>query len=342
VEKQTVEIYCKQLKYKQMKLIVNDSKSPYFNLALEEFLLTKSEGEFFVLWQNEPTLVVGCHQNTAAEVDVPKAVAQGVHIVRRITGGGAVYHDLGNVNFSLIKTGSSAGSCAKELYAELSRPVLAALAQLGVAAELSGRNDITVEGKKISGCAQHTRNNRTLLHGALLFNTNLNVLAELLTPHNKKFEGKAIQSVSSRVANVVDFVQHSVEVDEFKRLILANIQNHTRYELTPKEVAEVQKLAREKFQTNDWIFGKVMAHTFSKHEKTSAGSVEVRINFAHSSIDSIRFFGDFFSDNDVHTLEKLLQGCPYAPEAIGARLKEVEVGQYIRGLTSEELMGLMF
>jgi lipoate-protein ligase A len=148
--------------------------------------------------------------------------------------------------------------------------------------------------------------------------------------------------VSSRVANVSDFLQSKIEVDEFKNLIIENIKNCVRYELLPEEVAEVQKLAQEKYRTDDWNFGKVTAHAFSKHEKTAAGSEEVKINLTNGSIDNIRFFGDFFSDSNVHELEQLLQGTPYNPNAVESALRKANVPQYIRNLSAEELMKVMF
>lgn len=342
MEEQALEIYSNFLIINKLHLITNNSTNPFFNLAVEENLLKKSGEDFFMLWQNEPTLVVGCNQNTAAEVDVQKAKAQGVHIVRRITGGGAVYHDLGNLNFSLIKTGVSTGNLSHEIYAELSRPVIAALAQMGVKAELGGRNDILVDGRKISGCAMHGFGNRTLLHGALLFSTNLTALSGLLTPHDKKFEGKAIKSVSSRVANVADFLAKPFSIDDFKERIATNIENKTARNLSAKELDNAQLLAHTKYETDEWNFGKLLAHTFAKHEKTTAGNVDVRMSFSGGHIEHIRFFGDFFSEKEVAHLEELLCGCLYAPGAIQEKLSNINVSQYICGLSANEFMELLF
>ncbi len=300
-----------------------------------------------MLWQNEPTLVVGCHQNTAAEVDIQKSLSNGVHIVRRITGGGAVYHDLGNLNFSLIKTGLKAeGSNAKQVYTELSRPIIAALAQMGIKAELSGRNDITVEGKKIAGCAVHKHGDRMLLHGALLFNANLTALADYLTPNNNKFAGKAVQSVSSRVANVSDFLHGKSHIKLLKSFIISNaniMYGCTSQEISTEDIKAAEDLVKSKYATDEWNFGKVRADSFSRQAKTPAGVVEVQMVFNNENqIEQIRFFGDFFSNKDVGQLEQALSGTPYAPYAVKEKLEQLNVAQYINGLSTEELMKVMF
>ncbi|MDR1226655.1 MAG: lipoate--protein ligase [Prevotellaceae bacterium] len=327
-----------------MQLIANQNITPYFNLAAEEYLLKNTAEEYFMLWQNEPTVVVGCHQHTAAEVNLMEAEKRGVHVVRRITGGGAVYHDLGNVNFSLVKniTDNAKGV---SIYEELAHPVLKTLSDLGVKAHLGGRNDIMVGERKISGCAVHAHRGRILLHGALLFCTDLNVLSTILTPHTSKFEGKAVQSVAKRVVNVQDLLVNKISVAAFMQRLEQNIESNRRCKkrtFTQKEQEQIAKLEQEKFSQHDWIFGKIAPQAYSKIGRTSAGNVEVRLAFDSGKIGRVQLLGDFFAQQPIAGLEQRLQGCVHTPSDVKKRLREINLQHYIAGIQEQELLELFF
>ncbi|MDR0418797.1 MAG: lipoate--protein ligase [Prevotellaceae bacterium] len=327
-----------------MQFIVHNRHNPFFNLASEEYLLKNSSDSYFMLWQNEPSVIVGCHQNTAAEVDLSKALEHNIKVARRITGGGAVYHDLGNVNFSLIENSSENGN-ASNTYAELSLPIIETLAKLGVKAELSGRNDIIADGKKIAGCAVNSWKKRTLLHGAMLFSADLSMLAKVLTPHNSKFEGKAVQSVSSRVANVQQLLTSPIDALEFKQLLKNNIEKHfncSSRDFTQIELGEIEKLCQSKFALDEWNYNKVSPHSFSKVMRTSGGNVEVKMNFSGGRIENIQLFGDFFSEDNIKELEKTLRGSLYSPEAVKTTLSSITLSNYIKEIKVDELLSLMF
>ena len=210
-----------------MKLYVLTTTNPHYNLAVEEYLFRHETDDVCMLWQNAHTVVIGKNQNAFVEVDVDALQRDGVHLARRITGGGAVYHDLGNVNFSFI----SANSAETGLdFARFTAPIIKALASLGVHAELSGRNDLLLDGQKFSGNAQYSANGRTLHHGTLLFDADLAVLARYLRPDEEKLKSKGIKSVRSRVTNLKPHLQISATTGEFISLLA----QHLRVEYAPE------------------------------------------------------------------------------------------------------------
>ena len=198
-----------------MKLIILSTHDPYYNLAVEEYLFQTAEDEVFMLWQNEPTVVIGKNQNAYAEVELDVLRERGIHLARRITGGGAVYHDLGNVNYTFIAKSGQQGID----FAHFTAPILRALAELGIRAELSGRNDLLVDGRKFSGNAQYSANGKTLHHGTLLFDSDLTVLSDVLRPDEEKIRSKAVRSVRSRVTNLAPLLQKECQTGEFIDLL---------------------------------------------------------------------------------------------------------------------------
>ena len=206
-----------------MEFLTFSSLDPAFNLALEERLFDSLPPEhpgLFMLWQNGPSIIVGRHQCTAEEVNADCVRRENLPVVRRITGGGAVYHDLGNLNYSFI---TEAGNTAELSMQALARPVCSALRSLGLRAELSGRNDICIDGRKVSGTAQRLSGGRVLHHGTLLFDTDADALASALRPRADKFESKAAKSVRSRTGNIRDFLGGDLDVHGFRRAILAQL-----------------------------------------------------------------------------------------------------------------------
>ena len=202
-----------------MKLLILKSKDPYLNLAIEEYLFRNTTDDIFMLWQNEPTVVIGKNQNVYAEINREYTKEHNIKIARRITGGGAVYHDLGNVNYTFISSRNKEGIDFKYFTA----PIIDALKAIGVNAELSGRNDITVNCKKISGNAQYSTDTRTLHHGTLLFDSDLSVLSSALNVDEEKIRSKAISSTRSRVINIKDLILENYKTDEFIDIIKNHI-----------------------------------------------------------------------------------------------------------------------
>lgn len=236
-----------------MLFIQNDNTNPYFNLALEEYLLKELDQDCFMLWQNEPCVVVGKNQNVLNEINEDFVRKNNIKVARRISGGGAVYHDLGNLNFTFIINDTQ-----NDLrnYKKFLTPIVETLEELGVKAEISERNDLTINGLKISGNAQYKFKNRLLHHGTLLFSSNLNeVRTSLKTDYLKK--EKWVKSVPSPITNIQDYLKSPLNIDELKMILTMKIQdlqeNFEPYNLTEEERQKISKLAGEKYSTCKWI-----------------------------------------------------------------------------------------
>ena len=238
-----------------MYVIENRDHRPQHNLALEEYLcrMAAREGcEFFMLWQNEPSIIVGRFQNTLEEINADFVRERGIHVVRRNSGGGAVYHDLGNINYSFVMADRE----GEFNFAFFTEPIIRALRSLGANAELSGRNDIAIDGKKVSGGAQYRRGGILLHHGTLLFDSDLDVLSQALKVSQEKFRSKGVKSVRARVGNIRPFLPQADSVTDFIALLEGRIEGLTPRELTPDDRTEVETLMKEKYATWDWNYGK--------------------------------------------------------------------------------------
>ena len=211
-----------------MRFLKNDSTDPYFNIALEEYFLKNLEFEdtIFSLWQNKPSIIIGKHQNPYIEVNHKFVLEHNITIARRITGGGAVYHDLGNLNFTFVTKVDHFDSIDIASYI---MPIVEALNRIGLDARLSDRNSITIDGKKISGTAEAFANKKLLCHGTLLFNSNLNILKEALKPPNITVETKSVKSIPSVVANIKDFLEHKYDISIFKNELINQIFSDIPY-----------------------------------------------------------------------------------------------------------------
>lgn len=288
------------------------STSPYFNLALEEYFFKQIEDDSIILWRSENAIVVGKHQNTLAEINMPYAQSQNIKIARRLSGGGTVYHDLGNLNFTFIQTGEKEKLVD---FAKFLKPIINALAELGVEAIQGKRNELLVEGKKISGNAEHTFKNRVLHHGTLLFNTKLDVLIKSLRINPLKYQDKAIKSVQSRVINLNQYI--SGDFDHFRSTLANSLKKQfeieTNYVISDIEIEEIKRLEKEKYQTWDWNFGYSPTYTLSKVLKTNDGEVPMKISVKKGLINEITLEGDNVSH--VEELKKL-EGKFHKPEIV--------------------------
>ena len=319
-----------------MRFFINTSFDPAFNLALEELLFKEFPEELFMLWRNRSSVIVGKNQNTLAEVDHQFAEANNISVVRRITGGGAVYHDLGNVNYSLLIHQHQPGA---DSFSSFARPVVEALQKMGVDAAFSGRNDIEVDGKKISGSAQCCFQNRTLFHGTLLFEINMELLSKVLTPRQIKMESKGVRSVRARVGNLKELLP-GMDVEEF---IDAFSKQFSDFAGTPEPVPQewclkAEKLATERYRQREWNWGSPFEYTWENSAKFPAGLVEIKVRAAGGRIEEIRIQGDFFGEAKL--LEETLKGALFYKDAISELLKDLDMEKHIKGLTQEEFLSL--
>jgi lipoate-protein ligase A len=314
-----------------MIYIINSSTDPYFNLALEEYLLLDQEhqSEYFMLWQDCPVVVVGRNQNTLKEINPDTVRNRGVEVVRRLSGGGAVYHDLGNLNFTyIINYEHHVGFD----FARFTGPIIDTLQQLGIKAENSGRNDITIDGKKFSGNAQYRRKNRLLHHGTLMFDSCIEDMAEVLNADADKFVSKGVNSVRSRVTNIKEHLAAEISLQQFRTILLQRFKTAGMLEeerpLNEKELQAVEKLRQEKYHSWDWVYGASPSFNVQTGMKFSWGKVEIGMFIENGLVKDCKIYGDFFSNADINELCFLLQGLPYRAEEIKGRLEETDLSIY--------------
>lgn len=321
-----------------MKYYRLHTTDPYLNLAIEEYLFRHAEDDVFLLWQNEPTVVIGVNQNAFGELDLGYAEREGIHVARRITGGGAVYHDLGNLNYSYISTHGVGALDFKTLAV----PIISALAELGLTAELSGRNDIEIDGVKISGNAQHSEGGRVLQHGTLLFDTDLTVLSRVLLPDADKLRTKGIKSVRARVGNIREKLTGLHSAAELCDLIERHVQE--RYDAKTCEISvcpEIEEI-RARNASPEWIMPDrafLSGYSTVKKERYPFGTVSLSLGMVGEKIESVKISGDFFGKRSISELEDALSGV--AISELDTVLSGLPVGEYITGMTKSELSRLI-
>lgn len=318
------------------------STDPAYNLAFEEYVLThRKSGDYLLLWQNDNTIVVGQNQNTAQEIDAAFVRQHHITVVRRSTGGGAVYHDLGNLNYSFI---TDIGDSERLTMERFTRPIVAALQNLGLKAEASGRNDILVEGRKVSGTAQRLSGGRILHHGTLLFDSRPEMIAGALHVDQAKFTSKSAKSVKSRVGNIRDFLPRDMTLPQFWDYLKKQLSGDglVPYALTPQELSEVERLADEKYRTWEWTYGRSPRFDMVNRSYFSGGRLEVGLSVAHGQITDIRFYGDFLSVVDTTPLRRALEGVRYRQEDVAAVLAQQPIDRMFGTITREELLQTIF
>ncbi|HGI2145704.1 TPA: lipoate--protein ligase [Streptococcus agalactiae] len=323
-----------------MKYIVNTSNDPAYNVALEAYAFQKLTDidEIFILWINEPAIIIGRHQNTIQEINKEFIDKNGIHVVRRLSGGGAVYHDLNNLNYTIISNNTQEGAFDFQTF---SKPVIDTLAKLGVKAEFTGRNDLEINGQKFAGNAQAYYKGRMMHHGCLLFDVDMSVLGQALKVSKDKIESKGIKSVRARVTNIVDHLSDKITVQEFSDAILAQMKEEypemDEYVLSDAELSEIQAMRDNQFATWDWTYGKAPEYTIERGVRYPAGKITTYANVENSTIKSVKIFGDFFGVKPVDDIEKMLEGVRYDYKDILAALKTVDTSQYFSRMTPEEI-----
>ncbi len=327
-----------------MLIIKRHNTDPYFNLATEEYILKNFEEDSFMLWRNAPCIIVGKHQNTLAEINADYVKQNNIPVVRRLSGGGAVFHDLGNLNFTFIKTGAKESLIDFRRYTE---PILEVLQMMGIDARFEGRNDLTIEGRKFSGNAEHIWKNKVLHHGTLLFSSHMPDLADALNADPLKFQDKAVKSVRSRVTNISEHLKSPMDVMQFATLI----QDHiiTKYpdaqtlELSDSDHDQINQLVRNKYNSWEWNFGYSPNYNFRKVFRTErSGTLEFDLDVDNGIIRSIKIFGDYFNRYDTEEIESVLNGVPHNEVEILKILEPFNIEDYFSGLTLKELVAGMF
>lgn len=318
---------------------------PHINLALEEYALRNFDHghDYLLLYINAPSIIIGRNQNTLEEINHSYVEEQGIHVVRRISGGGAVYHDTGNLNFSFI---TNYDKKSLNNFRKFTKPVIRVLQSLGVDAELQGRNDIVINGRKISGNAQYSTVKRMFSHGTLLFDSDLSEVNKALDVKMSKIESKGHKSVRSRVANISEFLDTPMDIRTFRKKVLEGLyekrDKFDTYHLTEKEWEEVHKLKDEKYGQWSWNFGKSPRFNIQRERRFDIGEVDLRLDVEKGHIKNLKIYGDFFGKEPVAELEKYLQGARYHRDDIERLIDPIEIEPYFGKLPKESFVELIY
>jgi lipoate-protein ligase A len=327
-----------------MLIIRRHNTDPYFNLATEEYVLKEIKDDSFMLWRNEPSIIVGKHQNTLAEINLEYVRENNIKVVRRLSGGGAVFHDLGNLNFTFTMQAEGNNLIDFRKYTE---PILEVLIRLGIDARFEGRNDLTIGGKKFSGNAMHLWKNKVLSHGTLLFSSHMPDLGAALNADPLKFKDKAVKSVRSRVTNISDHLITPMDVMEFSALIENHIMEKypdaLLYELSDLDHERIREMVQSKYGTWEWNFGYSPQYNFRKVLRTqNSGTLEFNIDVSGGIIRDVRIFGDYFNMCDTEEIENALRSVAHNEGKIREKLKPFNISDYFNNLTVEEFIQGMF
>lgn len=326
-----------------MKYLETGSCDPYYNLAFEEYILLNfKDDDYLILWQNDNTIVFGVNQNPIAEINMKEAEKYNINIVRRSTGGGTVYHDLGNINFSYITDWNDGDNRTYEFFLT---PVVEALSSFGLEIEIKGRNDMLLDGKKISGSAQRLAGNRILHHGTLLINSDLNMLQKVLNVKADKISSKGIKSVKSRVTNLQDNTSEILQIESVKSALInsfAKSQNVNHIHLEKKDLDNISSLAENKYRSWDWTYAKSADCQLTKYRRFDGGNVQLDLDINNGSINKCIISGDFLSLKDVRELEEKIQGLRYSHEELTQMFNDVDMKLYFGNIKKEEILELFF
>jgi len=318
---------------------------PRINLALEEYALRNFKGgqDFLLFYINEPSIIIGRNQNTLEEINHEYVEKNKIHVVRRMSGGGAVYQDLGNLNFSFL---TDYDMKSLNNFKKFTSPVIKVLGTMGVVAELSGRNDILSDGRKISGNAQYSTAKRMFSHGTLLFDTDLGEVVNALNVKMSKIESKGHKSVRSRVANISEFLKEPMSTEYFRAKLLNGLYEERDdfevYHLTKEEWGGVYRLRDEKYGNWDWNVGRSPKFNIQRERRFPIGTIDVRLFVEKGIIKEITIFGDFLGKEPVKYIEDRLIGIRYDKPDMEAALANTEVGEYFGNITKEEFLDLLY
>ncbi|MCD4969387.1 lipoate--protein ligase [Enterococcus faecalis] len=334
-----------------MIFVPNENNDPRVNLAIETYLLTEMplDEPILLFYINEPSIIIGRNQNTIEEINKEYVDEHGIHVVRRLSGGGAVYHDHGNLNFSFIMPDD--GNSFRD-FAKVTQPIIQALHDLCVeGAELKGRNDLVINDMKFSGNAMYATNGRMFAHGTLMFDSDIDEVVNTLKVRKDKIESKGIKSVRSRVTNIKPFLsedKQEMTTEEFRQEILLkifgvdSIDQVKTYELTDQDWAAINKISEQYYRNWDWNYGKSPAFNLERRHRFPIGSIEMKMNVADGVIQEIKIFGDFFGLGEIKDVEDILTGVKYDKASLEEAIDQIDVKKYFGNIEKEDLLGLIY
>ena len=324
-----------------MKYLQNPSTDPHYNMSFDEYCLERfpSDDTVFYLWRNAPSVIIGLNQNAYAEVNLAYIEAEGIRLARRVTGGGAVYHDLQNLNYTIVGRSRD----LERDYPGYLQYMLEALRALGVPAEMTGRNDIVVEGRKVSGYAKRVYKDRLMVHGTLMYDVDIDRLTSALSVPGSKLDAAGIASVRSRVANLKDYLPQFSCIEEFQDA-LERILSRDRYDplirLSPEDEEYVRVLSRTKFSTWEWNYGHSPKARLRKALRLPCGNVEAMCEIAGGRIAGLAFGGDFIGSLPAEGVAAALKGCRFERAAVLDALRPLDIGLFFDSTSPEQLADL--
>ncbi|WP_169088335.1 lipoate--protein ligase [Paenibacillus sp. PL91] len=329
-----------------MRFVSNNGiNDPSLNLALEEYILRSlpDNDDYLLFYINEPSIIIGKNQNTVEEINAEYVEKNGIHVVRRLSGGGAVYHDLGNLNFSFIMKDDGQSF---HNFKKFTEPVVRALHKLGVEAEMTGRNDLQVGERKISGNAQFSTRGKMFSHGTLLFDSEIENVVSALKVNAEKYVSKSTKSIRSRVANISEFLKEPLTVEQFRQSLLQSIFEDSEeipfYELTEQDWENVHKLADERYRSWEWNYGRSPAFNVQQKKRIEgAGTFDVRLQVEEGVIVGAAIFGDFFGRGDRNEVAEQLIGTRYEASALKELIDGIDLPFYFGPVTKEQWMELL-
>ncbi|KAF1302184.1 lipoate--protein ligase [Candidatus Enterococcus willemsii] len=334
-----------------MIFVPNDLRDPRINLAIETFLLQemKVDEPILLFYINEPSIIIGRNQNTIEEINQEYVDEKGIHVVRRFSGGGAVYHDEGNLNFSFIMPDD--GDSFRD-FAKVTKPIVQALHDMGVeGAELKGRNDLVINDMKFSGNAMYATNGRMFAHGTIMFDSDVNEVVKSLKVRKDKIESKGIKSIRSRVTNIKPFLpedkQDMTTVDFSQEILLKifgvdSLEDIQTYELTEDDWKKVKEISENYYANWDWNYGKSPAFDIERRKRFPIGSIEIRLNVAEGKITAAKIYGDFFGLGEISDVEEALVGTKYEKTALKEVVDTIDVTKYFGNITNDDLFELIY
>lgn len=324
-----------------MKVIINQNTDPHFNLSVEEYIIKNYdlEEDIIMLWRNDRTVVIGRNQNPYNEVNLEYLKANGITLARRLSGGGAVYHDLGNLNYTIFTKEKNAFNN----YKKFCMVIIETLKYFGIEANFEGRNDIYIDGAKFSGNAQYFYQDKMFHHGTILFAVDLNVLSKVLVS-KEKYEDKAVKSNKSKVVNLKE-INSSITIEAVIETLITKVlklKKEDLYVLNENELKEVEKIKNERFGLWEWNYGKNFSFQKIKKTKFKGGTIELTFEVKNGLINNVKVYGDFFGVKTNSDLEELLINKPYNKDYIGKLFREEKVDNYFYLITSNEIIDLLF
>lgn len=318
---------------------------PRVNLAIEEYAVRHldPETDYFLFYINEPSIIIGRNQNTLEEINHEYVEENGIHVVRRLSGGGAVYHDHGNLNFSFI---TKYDTTKLHNFKKFNDPIVRVLNNLGVPAEMSGRNDIVADGRKISGNAQFSTPRRMFSHGTLLFDSDLGEVVNALNVKMSKIQSKGHKSVRSRVANISEFLDEDITIEHLRDEIVRTIFNSDEptevYELTDDDWEKIEEISDERYRNWDWNYGRSPEFNIQRSRRFPIGEIDLRLDVKKGHIKNITIYGDFFGKTSVKDIEEALQGVRYERASLEEALRDFDIHDYFGALPREDFMELLY